>query len=279
MLKKYLTAAVGIPLLIVFFKWAPLWGFSLFVGAFSLLGLWEAYELFDKRGLRASRKVGLVLAGALFVLVTWLGLQPLEARGNWLAGALALAAVVSAITVILPAEDRIEGAVGRLCATLAGLLWVPALMAHFVLLRGIDPGSSELGVDLIFYLLTVVWAADGGAFIVGSAIGRTPLAPALSPKKSREGALGGLAGAVLASVAAARVLELSVLSDVELVVSGLVLGAVGQIGDLVESAIKRSAGVKDSGTLFPGHGGILDRADSLVLTVPLLYYYLVLRAV
>lgn len=276
MLKKYLTALVGIPLLIAYFKMAPLWAFALFVGAFSLLGLWELYGLFEKCGLMASRQVGMSLGAGFFVLATWLGTLPPAARGGWLSGGVTVACVAAALAVLLPRKDRIDAALGRLGSTLAGVFYVPFLMAHFVLLRGFDPSDPGPGTDLVFYALAVVWAADGGAFIVGSAFGRTPLVPSLSPKKSVEGAVGGLIGAVLVSLIAPRVLELRMFSDTELVIAGLVLGLLGQLGDLVESALKRSAGVKDSGTLFPGHGGILDRADSLVLTAPLLYLYIAL---
>jgi phosphatidate cytidylyltransferase len=276
MLKKYLTALVGIPVLIVFFKTAPVWGFSIFVGAFSLLGLWELYGLFEKCGLHPAREVGLVLGAGFFALATWLGTMPPSARGGWLSGAVTVACVVASLATLIPGEQRIPAALGRLGSTLAGLFYVPYLMAHFVLLRAYDPAHAEVGVHLVFLTLAVVWAADGGAFIVGSAIGRTPLVPSISPKKSVEGAFGGLLGSVVAALVGARVLDLRLLSDPELVGIGLALGLLGQLGDLVESALKRCAGVKDSGTLFPGHGGILDRADSLVLTAPLMYLYLTL---
>jgi phosphatidate cytidylyltransferase len=276
MLKKYLTALVGIPVLIVFFKTAPLWGFSVFVAAFSLLGLWEVYGLFEKCGLKPARWVGLALGAGFFGLATWLGTQPIAVRGGWLGGAVAVTCIVGSLAVLLPDEDRIPAALGRLASTLAGVFYVPYLMSHFVLLRGLDPEHADVGVNLVFYTLAVVWASDGFAFIVGSAVGRTPLVPTISPKKSVEGAVGGLLGSVLASFVAARVLEVTVFSNAQLGGIGAALGLLGQLGDLVESALKRCAGVKDSGTLFPGHGGILDRADSLVLTAPLVYLYLAL---
>ncbi len=274
MLHKYLTAFVAVPLLIVFFIYAPLWAFSLLVAAFSLLALWEVYELLDARGLRASRGLGLALGGLLFVGSTWVACLPLDRRAPYVWLAVVVICSVAALAVLLSSPGRLEIALGRFCSTMAGVFYIPFLMAHFVLLRGFNLEDPSVGVNFVFYLLAVVWASDSGAFIIGSWIGRHPLAPSLSPKKSLEGAVGGLLFAVAVSFLAPWVLDLSMMSSVELLVAGLTLGLLGQAGDLVESALKRSAGVKDSGALLPGHGGMLDRADSLVLTGPLFYLYL-----
>lgn len=149
-----------------------------------------------------------------------------------------------------------------------GFLYVPLLMAHLMLLR-----LDQDGVKWIFLLLVIVMTGDSAAYYIGSTLGRRKLYPAVSPNKSIEGALGGLAGS-LAGAVLFRQLVFPELSLLHCVVVTLPAAAMGQLGDLFESLLKRSCGVKDSGTIVPGHGGILDRLDSILFAAPVLYYYL-----
>ena len=128
------------------------------------------------------------------------------------------------------------------------------------------------------FLLVVTFSTDTGAFFVGKAIGKRPLAPTVSPGKTWVGAIGGFLAAVLAALAAAWALEIDVSVPV-IVALGALMGVVGQAGDLFESKLKRLAGVKESGRLLPGHGGILDRLDSIVFNLALLYYFVIGGAV
>ena len=126
-------------------------------------------------------------------------------------------------------------------------------------------------MDLL--LLLVVFATDTSAYLVGRAIGRTPLAPSISPNKTREGAVAGLIGAVVASILANNLLGLSAIMW-EAAALGVIIGVLGQLGDLAESRLKRKAGVKDSGWLIPGHGGILDRLDSILYVLPAVHLFI-----
>jgi phosphatidate cytidylyltransferase len=128
---------------------------------------------------------------------------------------------------------------------------------------------------MMLYAATCVWATDTFAYFVGRTVGRTPLAPTLSPGKTVEGALGGLAGAVIVGLCFGLWIHLPWVHS--LVVGGIA-GLAGQIGDLFESALKREAGIKDFGRIMPGHGGMLDRVDSLLFVIPLVYLYLRLAA-
>ena len=132
----------------------------------------------------------------------------------------------------------------------------------------------EDGREWTLLLLLVVFATDTSAYIVGRAIGQTPLAPSISPNKTREGAAAGLVGAIFTSVLANRVLGLDAIIW-EAAALGLVIGILGQLGDLAESRMKRKAGVKDSGWLIPGHGGILDRLDSIVYVLPATHLFII----
>jgi len=134
-------------------------------------------------------------------------------------------------------------------------------------------GLPTVGPRLLLFALAITWAADTTAYFVGHAIGKHPLAPHLSPQKTWEGSFGGMLGSVLAAYGFSYSIHIPVLHLLLMAVLGNIAG---QMGDLLESAYKRSAGVKDSGGLLPGHGGVLDRIDALILCIPVIWYYLVL---
>lgn len=148
-----------------------------------------------------------------------------------------------------------------------GFAYVPLLLSHLVLLRSL-PG----GIDWVFLLLLIVMSGDTAALYVGSSIGKRKLYPIVSPNKSIEGAVGGLVGS-LAGTFIAKFTFFPELTGIDCMVTALAVGTCGQVGDLFESLLKRSFGVKDSGTIIPGHGGILDRLDSILFAAPALYYY------
>jgi phosphatidate cytidylyltransferase len=133
--------------------------------------------------------------------------------------------------------------------------------------------SSVNGPRLLLFPLAITWAADTTAYFVGRAMGKHPLAPHISPKKTWEGSIGGIVGSLLIGYAASFFLRIPL---VHLLAMAFLGNVAGQMGDLLESAYKRSAGVKDSGSLLPGHGGVLDRIDALILCVPVVWYYMVL---
>jgi len=181
------------------------------------------------------------------------------------------AAFVFALLCRLFSGRDTNGALVDVALTFTGVVYVAWLAAYLVLLKDWIMGGID-GRDLIFLLLLVTWSTDSGAYYVGSAFGKHKLYPKISPKKSVEGALGGLVFAVGMAVAC-KYWFYHELPLYDAVAIGVILGIVGQVGDLAESMIKRSARVKDSGGLIPGHGGMLDRMDSILLNAPALYYY------
>jgi len=134
-------------------------------------------------------------------------------------------------------------------------------------------GLGSVGPRLLLFACAITWAADTVAYFVGRAFGKHPLAPHLSPKKTWEGSVGSMVGSLLVAYAFSYWIKIPV---GHLLAMGAIGNVAGQMGDLLESAYKRSAGVKDSGGLLPGHGGILDRIDALVLCIPVIWYYLVM---
>jgi len=179
-------------------------------------------------------------------------------------GGVLLGAVVSRRTP----QEMVETSV----ATLFPVLFVGVPLGFLTGLRALS--DEEMGRDLVVLLLVVVWVGDSAAYYIGSLAGRHPLAPTLSPRKSIEGAVAGIAGGVGGAILG-HFWWFHRLPIPHAVAIGLLLGVTGIAGDLAESALKRAAGSKDSSSLLPGHGGFLDRIDSLLFAGPALYYYYV----
>lgn len=275
LLQRLLSAAVLLPLLALTAWAGGLWVDAVVLLA-TLLALYEVYQLFEHTGQR-PRKIGYLCATLL------IGAAVLQSRaGLDLTGLALLVVIVAPLVGELPRRQR-EGSLLAWSLTMAGAIYIGWTMAHFILLRDVqsplrpaplDFLRLEAGAAWIVLGLLVSIASDTMAYAVGRTIGRHRMAPYISPKKSWEGAAGGLAGAIVVGMLLVPLLGLPIS-----IATGALLGAVGsvagQAGDLAESLLKRQVGVKDSGRIIPGHGGILDRADSLLFTIPTLYYLVV----
>ena len=259
--QRVLSAAVGIPVLLAVVLWSPSRLFAGLVVVLALRAQWELYRMFAAVSVEADRAAGLVL-GTLVVLA-------FAARGgsqSWLVPlALSLAVAGCLALGLRRATDSHRGWNG-MALTLLGVCYCAWLLGHVIWLRALPDGRAFtlLGVG-------VTWCGESAAYFVGRRFGRRKLAPRLSPGKTMEGAAAQVVVSVAAALLASSVLPLSLAHAATI---GLMLGVVGQIGDLAESFLKRSAATKDAGAIFPGHGGVLDRLDSLLFNLPALYYYL-----
>jgi len=261
--RRAATAAVALPLLLAaFFLGPPFLGAGIAAAAV-LVGLWEFFGLMKARGLAPLHVPGVVLLAAIFVEVS----RPPVPVSLWPAVALVT------LICLLPRGTDYASTVPSAALTLLGAAYLGSLGGAVAALRFLHPARD--GAWRLVLLLAIVMVADTAAFFVGSASGRHKLAPAISPGKTIEGAVGGLAGGV-AAAAAVRALGLPAVPLRHALLLGLAVAALGIAGDLVESLLKRWAGVKDSGALFPGHGGMLDRLDSILFGAPVLYYYFAL---
>lgn len=259
MVRRLLTAAVGLPLLLGLVFLGGLW-VALASAAVAAVAAIELCALVRRRGLKPWFPGATVGSGGL-ALALYLAPQD----GYALLGVLGLGLLASlAWWALARPEAGFEG----WAVTVGAALYLGLTLGHASLLRGMDAGARWLLLALL-----VTFAADTGAFLVGRAVGRRPLAPRLSPGKTWEGALAGILAAVAVAVALRYLLALD-LSPQAAVLLGALAGVAGQVGDLAESRIKRWAGVKDSGRLLPGHGGLLDRIDSIVFNLVVVYYFL-----
>lgn len=178
-----------------------------------------------------------------------------------------LAALVATLSIPLLVKMPLQQSLKEGAITMTGLLYIGLTLSYLVMIRLLPQGEWFL-----LFLLLVTWAADTGAYYVGTLCGQHALAPRISPKKTIEGLVGGLLGATIFAYIA-HLWFLSEFSGIDCLVIAVLLTLAGLWGDLAESAIKRSVGAKDSGGLLPGHGGMLDRLDSLLFTAPAFYYY------
>lgn len=161
----------------------------------------------------------------------------------------------------------IDTAAREVAFALLAFLYIPFLLMHLIQLR-----QTPFGIQWLFVIMLIVMSNDSTAYYFGSAFGKHRLYPLVSPKKSIEGAAGGLVGSLVGALLA-KFIFFPQLTFIDAVVTALVVGMFGQAGDLFESLLKRSFGVKDSGTIIPGHGGVLDRLDSILFAAPITYYY------
>jgi phosphatidate cytidylyltransferase len=279
--KRVATAVVLIPCVVGLVLWGSTAVLAAGLAFVILLALFEYFALGDAIGHRAYRFWTAACALGL-VYVQWLAAI---APSYELAGGLTFHRMIGRVLGIIPAVQDVFFifllGVGALTlwtkrpmvealpaagSSSSGLILVALPLTYAIRLQAI----SADGPKLLMFVLVITWVGDSAAYFVGRAIGKHPLAPVLSPKKSWEGSIASILGALLVAMVFARFL---IVPLPHLLAMAAVGNVAGQAGDLLESAYKRSAGVKDSGSLLPGHGGVLDRIDALILAIPVVWYY------
>ena len=268
MAPRVLTALVGLPLL-VGAVWLGFPYLTVLVGLVALLALREFYRLSpDLEGYR-----GLPFIGGLCTLLFLVGGQFADPWYGYSPG-IAFATLVFVGVPWLMARRRKGGRLASMSFGILGPVYVGFLLSHGLALRELD-GGADYARDWLLCAVLVAFATDTGAFLTGRAVGRHRMAPRISPGKTWEGAFGGFSCAVGVAAALGALLNLGVPVWQSALV-GAAIGIVAQVGDLTESRIKRAAGVEDAGSILPGHGGLLDRLDSIVFTLPVVYYLVAL---
>jgi phosphatidate cytidylyltransferase len=281
--KRVITALCGIPLLVaaIWFD-QPLPWFTIVVAIWGLLAVFEFYKMVAAAKVPPLTYFGLIWT-LLFILsphFDYTNLTPLLLTSAVILPNLTPLLLTSA--VILPLICRLwrpqEEAVTSWAWTVSGILYLGWLLSHFVALRGLDAGRNW-----VFFALFTTFASDTTAFFIGRALGRHRLAPHISPGKTWEGAIAGVCGAIIVSLffilpklfTVDNPFYLQDFAYWQAILLGVLVSIFGQLGDLAESMLKRNMGVKDSSQLIPGHGGFLDRIDSVVFAGAVVYYYVI----
>lgn len=259
-LKRWLTAlTIGPLLVLVIYKGSEL-SFLLLILLVTTISLYEFYDMVCSQEARMVRLAGVVV-GLLPIIAVYGG------NLRHILGTLALC-VISFFVISLSHNRPTIHIVNTMGKGILGTLYISLLTSHFLLIR-----ELSFGREWVLFVLATIFVGDTGAYYVGRAFGRHKLAPFISPQKTIEGAIGGL----LANLVVGMTIRSLILPHVRLwdiLILSIFVGIMGQLGDLCESMIKRAVDLKDSGKLLPGHGGILDRMDSLLFAAPITYYYI-----
>jgi phosphatidate cytidylyltransferase len=255
MLSRVVSATVGIGLALLAIYLGG-WWFVAALAILILIGQREFFALVRAKGYHPSESLCLGFSAALLVVQ--------QAQPEWTLPLLIVGGTFLCMALLFRSEP---GTIGDMGANVLGLFYAAFLPSFLIRLRGLDQGMF-----LLLLTFACIWASDIGAFFVGKAFGKTKLSPRISPKKTVEGAIFGTGGSIAVGLAGAFWMHWQ-LWQVTGAIFGLLIGVFGLLGDLTESLLKRDAGVKDSGNVMPGHGGILDRADSYIFTAPIAFYY------
>jgi len=288
LLKRVLTAAVLVPIVLLIVFRAPIWLFAIVVGLIALQTTREYLDIVERYELRPFRVATYLFLAIIFALAIWIDTSDPYRPPPKDLYYFALLFGVSVLVVLTAAmaRDDLRSALPAAAASLLALIYIVLPLFALVSIR-----TNDLGWFAMLVLLVIVWVGDISAFFVGRSLGRHKLAPRISPNKTWEGAIASIIAAVVAAVllyrfypqiatalAAVHLTDISSgqplpmkLWQVAVLAGGVNIAA--QLGDLVESMMKRGAGVKDSGGILPGHGGMLDRIDALLFAAPVLWYY------
>ena len=276
MLQRSLTALVGIPVIL-----AVIWlGFPWLTLLLVLVGVAAIRELYQMTPIEVGRLP--VWLGAGWIIALILGAQVASGLAHFLIISVAVITTGSFIGLLwfiayyrACMSAKRNGYVIGFVYLILGPVYIGFFLATAVVLREITSENyPELGLSWLLFTLLVVFAVDTGAYVMGRLVGNHAMAPNVSPNKTWEGCIGGVVSAMGTAWILGLVLNLEILVWKQVTI-GAVVGVVAQWGDLVESKIKRIANLKDSGSIIPGHGGILDRLDSILLALPAVYYLLV----
>lgn len=270
--KRWITGLAALPFLVGLISWGGPALFTLVIAGLALLGVYETYRLVDSgAGVQEPAGPSVSAPMDLPLRVLAYGFGALVVYGAFHGASLLLFCFAANLMLVGFREmlefDGNTKNLGPVFKQVFVVSYVPVLLAHLVLIR-----NGDSGVTWIYLMLVAVFAGDIGAFYAGTYRGRRKLCPAVSPKKTLEGALGGLASTLTAG-SLFRILFLPELPFGVFTLFLTMVGIAAQLGDLFESLLKRAAGVKDSGVIFPGHGGLLDRVDALLFAAPVGFFF------
>lgn len=261
-LKRTMTIIIGVPLVFLAILWKE-FPFFIVIIIIALLGLRELYSMARKQGYKPLYILGAILT-SYFILISVYDIYSL----NYYIENIVITFFIILSFIIQLFKKDYSKVLTEISITIFGSIYLGYLFSFILKIKDLPNGNYFL-----ISLLIITWANDTGAYLIGTKLGKNKIFPKISPKKTIEGSIGGIIFGIASTFAFKSWLNLTFY---ELLSLGLIISIIAQLGDLFESVLKRGSGIKDSGTLVPGHGGILDCLDSLMFTAPVFYYYIIL---
>ena len=255
--QRFITAFIGLPLIIAAIWFGTPW-FTLLIAAVAIQGILEFYRTTSNSGTQPITYFGATCV--LFIIIS-------PHCPYTMTTPILITFVIVISLVWLLFRTHKEQAFSNWAWTIAGIFYIGWLFSYWIDLRILENGR-----EWVFWSMFTIFASDTSAFFCGRTWGKHPLAPAISPGKTWAGAIGGITASIIISIALGTALSLPI-SYWQMALMGSIISIFAQLGDLVESLFKRNTGIKDAGKILPGHGGILDRADSIIFTGFLVYYF------
>ena len=267
-MKRVITALIGVPIILAIILLLPSLYFALLVAFAVLIMLYEYFRMLGKNAIKPYKLLGYVLV--IFIMVIfYLNMESLTV--------LYFVIPVSILLFSLIQKEEFDAILLRSSMSMLGILYIGGLSSYLIALRRFN-GDDKLGKELLLLLMGIVWFTDTGAYYVGSKLGKHPLTPRISPKKTIEGTIGGVAAGIVGGVLVNLLFHRFIRME-ECIVISIVISIIGQCGDLVESLIKRALKTKDAGSILPGHGGIMDRMDAVIFSAPFMYLYFYMKLI
>lgn len=261
-LKRTMTIIIGVPLVFLAILWKE-FPFFIVIIIIALLGLRELYSMARKQGYKPLYILGAILT-SYFIFISVYDIYSL----NYYIENIVITFFIILSFIIQLFKKNYSKVLTEISITIFGSIYLGYLFSFILKIKDLPNGNYFL-----ISLLIITWANDTGAYLIGTKLGKNKIFPKISPKKTIEGSIGGIIFGIASTFAFKSWLNLTFY---ELLSLGLIISIIAQLGDLFESVLKRGSGIKDSGTLVPGHGGILDCLDSLMFTAPVFYYYIIL---
>ena len=267
LLPRLITSIIGIPLVVLAVYWGNIPFFIMMFGVV-FLALWE-YFVLVKTKYESQPVIGITMGLFLFLFMYINGTKLGASASNQSTAAFLSIALIPIFAFEMFRRKK-NRSMESMAVTFLGMFFIPWALGHLLMLRSLKPN----GMIYVFFIFIVIWILDTGAYAVGVRLGKNKLASAVSPKKTVEGAVGGVVTGTLSAGLFGFLFLKNDFTVFESLAIGFCISIISQFSDLAESVLKRDVGVKDSADLLPGHGGMLDRFDSFLFTAPLLYYYL-----
>jgi len=282
--KRIIVAAIGIPIAFTVVYFGGI-AFTVAIAIISSLALKEFYDMAEKKGYPTFKVWGIIIGLFPFAMYILQGIFDDYASADtlhfsvWLTTIMFFVPVVSIVTLLLVLFSKRQNAIASIGIIFTGFFYISLMLFTLILLRNLDwYGIENFGLFIVIIMFCSIWVCDSAAYFIGRKFGKHKLLERVSPKKSIEGAVAGFIASVIFFPLASHFL-IPEFNTVFAIILGVIVGIFGQIGDLVESKLKREADVKDSSNLIPGHGGILDRFDSIIFVSPLVLIFLAIISI